>query len=207
MTISTAVNNLRSVVLRLQQSADNYTYWTLETEAQQLVRPPLPEEESQRYLAAHSEAALTRLSDFYLACNGWSLMDVHVGYRVFRVEQFPPGARSTDIRWVCLGLSRQEMHEVIRNRAEHEETRPPVFSSQPVLLIGSTGGGRMFVVSVADGSVWILPDGYVIGTIYYSTETVDTMIVATSLENFVERMTDDVIAFTEQRSGYKFMAY
>lgn len=127
-------------------------------------------------------ADLQYLREFYCECDGLSMPDVHVGYFVKplqRVVAFDPSS---------------EPHTVVSTT-----------QSLSVLPIGSTGGGKLFVIDRSNGSVLCLPPGP-LHEGQYDGRGVDVTSVANTLPDFLEALIADVEAFIKDEQGYEYIA-
>lgn len=117
-------------------------------------------------------ASKEQLMSFYSQCDGFSFPDVHIGYFVKPSKKLDSFDRSSEPDTLLL--------------------------NEPfaVLPIGSTGGGDLFVLDCQAGAVLLLPPGPLHDGQYDATG-LEIREVASSIEQFVKRLTADVSAFVK----------
>ncbi len=121
------------------------------------------------------------LSDLYSACNGISMPDVHTGYFI----------------------------KPLRKVLEYDLTSEPktviLETGIPVLSLGSTGGGSLFVAEREGGRVLLLPPGPLHEGRYDGRHT-KVGVVAEDIPLFLDRLIDDAAAFVSDEHGHRYLA-
>lgn len=117
---------------------------------------------------------------FFNACNGMSLPDVYVGYFLNKVESLAPKGKP------------YEVLEVLGSFAGG------------VVVLGSSGGGDLFVLRRNDNDVLLLPPGLVSNGAYDNTDARGSQL-ATGFGSFLQRLAEDVRAFVNNKPGHRFM--
>lgn len=133
--------------------------------------------------AALSEAGLagiSGLSDLYSACDGISMPDVHTGYFI------------------------KPLRKVLKYDLASEPRTVILQTEVPVLPLGSTGGGSLFVVEQDDGRVLLLPPGPLHEGRYDGRHT-KTRVVAEDIPHFVEKVIDDAAAFVRAEQEHRYL--
>lgn len=127
------------------------------------------------------EAAREQLASLYAQCDGFSFPDVHVGYFLKPTAKLESYDRASEPDTLLL----EGVHEV--------------------LPLGSTGGGSLFVLDGQAGSVLLLPPGPLHDG-QYDANCLEVREVATSIEQFIEKLTSDVRAFVKD-TEHSYLAY
>lgn len=126
-----------------------------------------------------SDRAALALRAFYEVCDGLSWPDVQNGYYIQKSE--------------VLG----------RVANQHSITKVKTDITFDVITIGSTGGGTTFVMNF-EGHIIRLPRGRVEDNTYCSSES-QVDLIAEDLFVFLERLSEDLAAFVEDREGYSYL--
>jgi hypothetical protein len=121
------------------------------------------------------------IHDFYSACDGISLPDVHVGYFVKPVAELP------------------------RVRLQSEPIEVVGETSGRIVVFGSTGGGGLFALRRGLWDVLYLAPGRMESGTYFSAEG-QVGIVASDFLGFLVRLLDDVKAFVTGERNHVFIA-
>ncbi|HEX4614157.1 MAG TPA: hypothetical protein VH092_38595 [Urbifossiella sp.] len=132
---------------------------------------------------ALSEAGLSRvggLSDLYSACDGISMPDVHSGYFI------------------------KPLRKVLKYDISSEPRAVLLESESPVLPLGSTGGGSLFVVEQDGGRVLLLPPGPLHEGLYDGRHT-NARVVAEDIPHFLGKVIDDAAAFVRDERGHRYL--
>jgi hypothetical protein len=132
---------------------------------------------------ALAEAGLDRisgLSDLYSACDGISMPDVHNGYFI------------------------KPLRKVLGYDLTSEPKTVLLDNEIPVLSIGSTGGGSLFVVDREGGRVLLLPPGSLRDGRYDGRHT-KVEVVAQNIPLFLDRLIDDAAAFVRDEHGHQYL--
>ena len=148
--------------------------------SEHIVHPPLPPAEFAAALAKAECAGNQFLEEFYRACDGFELPDVHNGYFIRRAQKLSNRCPDSDIRSISGS-----------NAVQH------------VISIGATGGGDRLVVDLDRNDVWFLPPRLIKDGVYYDDGAADR--VATGAEQFVERVISDVSAFVRDLFGHNYI--
>jgi hypothetical protein len=121
------------------------------------------------------------LVDFYRACSGVSLPDVHVGYFIHE-----PGL-------------------VLRGLEGGEPRRLTGPYARAVVVFGTDGGGGRFALGAdGDGEVLYLGEGAVHDAVFDDADG-QVQTLAPDLPAFLERLLADVEAFVNDEEGWEFM--
>lgn len=121
------------------------------------------------------------LVNFYRACSGVSLPDVHVGYFIHE-----PGL-------------------VLRGLEGGEPRRLTGPYAREVLVFGTDGGGGRFALGAdGDGEVLYLGEGAVHDAVF-DGEYGQVQTLAPDLNTFLQRLLEDVEAFVDGEEGWEYM--
>lgn len=110
------------------------------------------------------------LTEFYSCCDGLWLPDIYNGYRINTLERTTTFYPDSD---PCIV------------RLEYDV---------PVVHLGSTCGGDLFVVCKDNGNVLFLPHGCIDDGIYISQQS-PVQVVGESIGDFIARLVSDTYAF------------
>lgn len=141
---------------------------------------PQPTEEVRQHIAATGVQDGTRLVEFYSYCDGLSWPDVHVGYFI------SPIARLAETQ-------AGDPTEIVGGS-----------NAGPVQLIGSDGGGRMFVMRKEEQDVLVLPPGQVVDGKYDDSDG-RSVWVAIDLKTFLQLLQDDLKAVVLDTPDHPFL--
>jgi hypothetical protein len=134
-------------------------------------------------VAALSEAGLSHvggLSDLYSACDGINLPDIHSGYFIKPLRNVLHYDKSSEPRTIILD------------------------SELPVISLGSTGGGSLFVVEQNGGRILFLPPGLLHDGIYDGRQT-NVRVAAEDILHFLGKLIDDAAAFVRDEPGHRYL--
>jgi hypothetical protein len=140
--------------------------------------PPKPHAASA--LSGAGLGKVKGLFDLYLACDGINMPDVHNGYFVKPLDKLLKFDPASEPETVLL------------------ESRIPVLS------IGSTGGGGLFVVDRESGRVLLLPTGRLCEGCYDGGSS-KVEVIAGSIPVFLERLLEDATAFVRDQHDHRYL--
>jgi hypothetical protein len=175
MSTTQKVQRLRGLLRNLSQMDFGYPI------GEQVVRPPQSAEVVRSALSSAGLAGASSLADFYAACDGMSLPDVHVGYfikPVMRLVAFDPAS---------------EPHTV------------KLQGDSAVVPIGSTGGGSLFVMDRQTGGILLLKPGSLHDGVYHGTPS-SVVMVASDMGNLFDIVIADVDAFVGDDRQHHYIA-
>jgi hypothetical protein len=135
-------------------------------------------------LAVHVKPAVPgELAEFYRMCDGLRLPDVHNGYSI--------ASAASVCRYIRQG----------------EPTRVSDRTPSGVVMFGSDGGGGRFALRTeGQPEVLYLPNWGAVDHGMFDAALAPTEVLAPSLEGFLNRLIDDVRAFTRGDANWNFMA-
>jgi hypothetical protein len=120
------------------------------------------------------------LADLYSACDGISMPDVHTGYFIKPLRGALNYDPSSEPLTILLG------------------------TEIPVVPLGSTGGGGLFVVERQGGRVFHLPPGPLHDGCYDGHQT-NVRVVAKDISHFLGLIVDDAEAFVRDDRGHRYL--
>jgi hypothetical protein len=143
------------------------------------VRSPLPPEQVEAIIKGGPNG-VGSLRELYMTCNGVSLPDIHVGYFI---KPFPR----------VVSFNRSSEPDVLR-----------LDRDLPILPIGSTGGGDLFVADVNSRRVLLLPPGPLRDGIYDGRQA-KIRVAANTLDELVSAIVSDTRAFLNRDSSHRYL--
>ena len=142
------------------------------------ISPPRPEA-----IAALTKAGLSGiegLTALYSACDRISMPDVYTGYFI------------------------KPLRRVLMYDPSSEPLTILLESEIPVLPLGSTGGGSLFVAERQGGRVLYLPPGPLYEGRYDGRQT-SVRVVGEDIPHFLELVIDDAEAFVRNVQGHRYL--
>lgn len=124
---------------------------------------------------------LPELADFYGHCDGLRMPDIRNGYFLKSLSDLICGIR------------------------EREPTAMAGLSVDPILVIGSTGGGQRFAINRRSQAVLMLGNGFVKDRTF-KADGENVRVVASGLDVFLERILADVEAFIADRRDHEYIS-
>lgn len=138
-----------------------------------------PTDGAAALLAEAGLSGIEGLVELYSACDGVSMPDVHNGYFIHPLR-----------RPLNVGDPNSEPRAVLAG------------DEIPVLLIGSTGGGDLFVVERQSGRVLVLPPGLINDGRYEGRRI---RVVADTIIKFLDILISDAEAFVRGDRGHWYL--
>lgn len=128
-------------------------------------------------------SCLRQLAGFYSVCNGFKWTDVFNGYFLMPSNE--------------LGLAR---HRYIPRQVKNADQ-----SYSDVFLVGSKGGGEMFVVKGETGEIIMLPGSRFEADNVYDDFRDETTCVASDFDSFLEVLRSDLTAYAKGDLDHTFL--
>jgi hypothetical protein len=172
MSISHQLERLKSMLEELVSIDLGYP------QSENRIFPP-QSHDAQNALAKARLSEFKELVEFYSACDGLSLPDIHNGYFIKTLGKL-------------LAPDSSEPNTVL---LESETT---------VIPFGSTGGGDLFVMEKTNGSVQFLPPSS-LEEGHYDGRLVSARLVADSFSHFLEKLLTDVQAFVNGEEKHQYL--
>lgn len=145
-----------------------------------IVLPAQPTENVEKVLRELDVLHFSAVSDFYRLCDGISWPDVHNGYFIKPLEK------------------------LIESNPDSEPNRTVGSRSEPVLTVGSTGGGDLFVLGKSSQQILLLPPDWLVSGVYRDTNH-GIRTLASGFTEFFAACVDDLAAFVHDTPGYVFL--
>lgn len=142
------------------------------------ISPPRPE--AIALLAEAGLAGVEGLAVLYTACDGISMPDVHTGYFI------------------------KPLLRVLNHDPSSEPLTVLLEAEIPVVPLGSTGGGSLFVAERQGGRILYLPPGPLHGGCYDGRRT-NVRVVAEGISHFLDLVIDDAGAFVRGERGHRYL--
>jgi hypothetical protein len=142
------------------------------------ISPPRPE--AIALLAEAGLAGVEGLADLYSACDGISMPDVHTGYFI------------------------KPLLRVLNHDSSSEPLTILLETEIPVIPLGSTGGGSLFVAERQGGRVLHLPPGPLHRGCYDGRQT-NVRVVAEGISHFLDLVIEDAEAFVRDEQGHRYL--
>jgi hypothetical protein len=180
MRVESWIQEMRNLLDELQQIDLGYPLGVT------IIETPQPADVVRRELSRVGLEQVTSIVEFYSSCDGVSLRNVHNGYSIHSVTRL----------------------QTLGPQSEPDEITGPF--ADKVVMLGSSGGGDLFVFRRTYSDVLLLPPGPLHAGVYdgslYVGTPAEVKLVGRNFEDFLEVLLADVRAFVKNTPGYRFMA-